>query len=98
TFLNAVYYGSATPSANTVLQQSIPQGSVDFTIAVGPTADATRTLRIQAPALNFNSDYPDVDISGKGLRASMTASLTKPASGEPVTVTMKNAISTDLDA
>jgi hypothetical protein len=97
-FLNAVYYGSASPSANTAIQQSIPQGSADFTIAVGPTANADRTLRIQAPALNFDSEYPDVDVSGKGLRASLTASLTKPASGEPVTVTMKNAISSDLDA
>jgi hypothetical protein len=97
-FLNAVYYGAAAPAANTTLQQSIPQGSLDFTIAVGPTADANRTMRIQAPALNFNSEYPDVDVSGKGLRASMTASLTKPASGEPVTVTIKNALSGDLDA
>lgn len=93
---NAVFYGNKAPAANTAASQSIPQGSLDFTIAVGPTADATRTMEIKAPSQNFVIDSPDVDVSGKGLRASLTSTLNKPASGEPLTVIMKNAVSATL--
>lgn len=102
---NSVFFGATAPSANTAMDQSIPQGAIDFTIPIqsgatlpGGIVANDRTMNIVANYMNFTMDSPEVDVSGKGLRGSLTSTLTKPASGEPVTIKIKNALSADLDA
>ncbi len=88
----ATFFGSKTatdvPQSGTILV-----GAIDFTIDVGPAADANRTLQFLLPAQEFFLTPPEVDPSGKGLRATLTAALAKPASGEPFTLKLKNALS-----
>jgi hypothetical protein len=87
----AAFAGAASGSS-LGLSPVIVRGSVDFLIDVGPTLNANRTLRIQIPAVEFTIDPPDPDVSGGAVKATLTAELQKPASGDPLSVTVKNAV------
>lgn len=86
----ATFYGSKTASAADH-SQAIVSGALDFTIPVGPVADANRTLQFLLPALQYQLSAPDIDTSGRAVRANLTAELQRPASGEAATVKLKNA-------
>ena len=95
-YLNT-FFGSKTASAQ-ANSQSIVRGAIDFTLPVGPSADADRTLQAVCPALEFSLTPPEPDVSGAAVTATLTAELQHPASGEPATVTLKNAVSTSYAA
>lgn len=97
TGLYTTFYGAAAPGANTDPSITVLSGSLDFTVGTDPV-NANRTLQIQMPAVEFAFTAPTPDRSGKGLRSTVTGSLEKPASGEPVTVIVKNGVSADYDA
>lgn len=90
---NATFYGAAAPAANTDHSPSALRGSLDFLLAIGPTANANRTTQIQVPEIQFSVGRPEIDPAGRGIRFAMAGKLQAPASGEPATVITKNAVS-----
>lgn len=90
---NATFFGAKAPSAGTEQSQTIIRGSLDLTIGVAPTVNANREIKLTIPAVEFALTPPDIDTSGKGLRATLTAELQAPASGAPFTALLKNALS-----
>jgi hypothetical protein len=88
----ATNFGALAPAANTDQSQLVLSGSLDFLIGTDPV-NANRTLQAQVPAMEFSITPPPPDPSGKGLRASLTGKLEKPASGQPLTIIAKNAVS-----
>lgn len=93
----ATFFGSKTASAASP-STSIVTGALLFTFGVGAAADANRTLVIALPAMDFSLTPPAPNPGGQGLRASLVGPMTAPASGEPVTVTYKNAQSASYAA
>jgi hypothetical protein len=92
------FFGSEAPSADTDQSGIVVRGAADLTLNIGPPTDANRLLQFQLPAMEFSITAPEPDISGKGLRATLTGRLQKPPSGEPVTAVLKNALSASYSA
>lgn len=93
----ATFFGSDTAS-DTGLSSTIVKGSLDFTFPVGPVANADREMTVAIPSVEFQMTAPAVDVSAGPVPVQITGILSKPASGEPVTFTVKNATEADLDA
>lgn len=89
----ATFYG-ADNASDAYQSKTIVSGSLDHTINTAPTTNADRTLNFSLPALEFALTAPDPDVSGRAVRANLTAEIQKPASGEPATVTLENDRST----
>jgi tail tube protein len=85
----ATYFGSKT-AADADQSSTVVRGSWDVILNVA-AGGATRTMQIQIPELTFSLEAPDPDVSGKGLRATLTGRLQKPASGQPATIILKNS-------
>jgi len=88
---NLTLYGSVTPAANTPLSAVVTSGSADFTLDVGPTANANRTFQITLPNLQFSLQPPTPAVDGSGITATLTGVLQAPAAGAPATFKIKNA-------
>lgn len=88
----ATYFGSKTAS-NAAQSATVLAGALDFTIQTSPTVDANKIVQIKMPAVDFSLDAPDPDVSGKGLKTTLTGVLQKPTSGAPMTVLVKNLVS-----
>lgn len=93
---NLTFYNATSPSS-AALTQNVNRGALDFLFNVGPTPNANRTLQIVMNYVEFAATYPTIDPSGRGLRTTLTGTLSKPTAGEPITITSKYATGTDLD-
>jgi tail tube protein len=91
---NATFFGDASPTTDTDLQQGVTNGSGRFVFSILPAVTANRQIDIQLPSLRWNMSPPEPDTSGVHIEANLTATLQKPASGEPLTVSLKNSRST----
>lgn len=91
--LYTTFYGALAPSANTPLSNLVVSGALDFTIAVDPV-NANHTLQVTCPNMDFSIDAPDVNIDGSGIIVTLTGVTERPASAQPVTAVLKNAVST----
>jgi hypothetical protein len=91
---NSTFFGDASPTTDTVLQQGVTSGSGRFVFSILPAVSATRQVDIQLPSLRWRVTPPEPDPGGGHVELNLTAELQKPASGEPLTVELKNARST----
>jgi hypothetical protein len=89
----ATFFGAKAPAANTDVSATVVRGSLDFLLGTDPV-NANRTLQIQIPEILFSVDSPDPDVSGAGIKLDISGKLQRPASGQPLTVILKNGIAT----
>lgn len=85
------FFGSATAS-NVDQSAVVTVGSLDVLVKTGPTVDALKSVQVKIPAITLSLEAPSPNVSGEGLKASMTGKLAKPASGAPVTAIVLNQV------